>query len=416
MTFLVSKEDRNLAGDIILDGSKSISNRALLIRALCEDHFEIDHLSTSDDSKAMLSLLGTDESELDAGPAGTTFRFLTAYLALQPGEQVLTGSDRMKQRPIGPLVDALNSLGADISYLEKEGYPPLLFKDPHDLGKNYKLSIPANISSQFISALLMIGPVLPRGIEVTLEGNLVSASYLQMTLTMMQDFGIEYSFEGQVITIPPQSYQGKRYKVESDWSAASYHYANAALADEVSLRLGGLRQNSMQGDSATVLLFNRLGLQTDWDDDGLTITRIGKPEGLLEHDYILCPDIAQTLAVVTGGLGIHGLFTGLETLSIKETDRIAALRDELAKVGVHFGKMPPRFSQESRKQFYAVDGKAEWSDPPLFETYHDHRMAMAFAPLGMIAPVMIKDPKVVGKSYPDFWKDLTKVGFTIQLV
>ena len=416
MTFLLTKNKKDLAGDILLDGSKSISNRALLIRALTDGDFNIRHLSTSEDSQAMVRLLDSQQTELDAGPAGTTFRFLTAYFATQGGEQILTGSERMKQRPIGPLVDALNSLGANIQYLENPGYPPLRIGTPHDLGKTTSLHVPADISSQFISALLMIAPTLPNGLEITLQGSLVSASYLEMTLTMMRNFGIDYSYKDQVIHIPAQSYRAQDYTVEADWSAASYHYSAASLATDVNLRLRGLQQESMQGDAVTVELFTKLGLTTTWDDEGLVITRQGKPAGMLEHDYLLCPDIAQTVAVASAGLGVTSLFSGLETLSIKETDRIAALRDELSKVGASFHKMPPRFSPETGKTYHMLEGKAAWKQPPRFATYHDHRMAMAFAPLSIIAPVMIEDPKVVGKSYPGFWDDLTTLGWRIELI
>jgi len=414
MVFQLQKQDTNLSGTIHLDGSKSISNRALLIRALSPTSFDIDNLSTSDDTKAMLSLIGRSEGVMDVGPAGTTFRFLTAYYATRPGEQILTGSSRMKQRPIGPLVDALRALGADIEYMEAEGYPPLKIKAPKDLGKNRKLEIPANISSQFISALLMIAPTLPNGLEITLVGNLVSASYLQMTLDMMHHFGINYTFENQVIDVPHQAYQPVKYLVESDWSAASYHYAAAALADEVDLQLNGLYRDSLQGDAATVELFDKLGLLTTWTDAGVRITKHGKVRPYLEHDFILCPDIAQTMAVVCGGLGIGGAFTGLETLSIKETDRIAALKTELRKVGVSFAKAPAKFSKNSSKEFYLVEEKAQWEDAPTFATYHDHRMAMAFAPLSILGPVRIEDPEVVGKSYPDYWKDLVALGWTVE--
>ncbi len=414
MVFQLQKRDSHLSGTIHLDGSKSISNRALLIRALSPSSFEIENLSTSDDTKAMLSLIGRSEGVMDVGPAGTTFRFLTAYCATRPGEQILTGSSRMKQRPIGPLVDALRVLGADIEYVEAEGYPPLKINAPKELGKNRKLEIPANISSQFISALLMIAPTLPNGLEITLVGNLVSASYLQMTLDMMNHFGINYSFEDQVIDVPAQEYQPLRYMVESDWSAASYHYAAAALADDVDLHLNGLFQESLQGDAATVELFDRLGLQTTWTGTGVRITRHGKVRPYIEHDFILCPDIAQTLAVVCGGLGIGGAFTGLETLSIKETDRIVALKTELSKVGVSFAKAPAKFSKNSAKKFYLLEGKAQWDEAPSFATYHDHRMAMAFAPLSILAPVRVEDPEVVGKSYPDYWKDLVDLGWTVE--
>ncbi|MCL4111892.1 UNVERIFIED_CONTAM: hypothetical protein GTU68_063544 [Idotea baltica] len=414
MVFQLQKQDKHLSGTVHLDGSKSISNRALLIRALSPSSFDIENLSTSDDTKAMLALIDRSEGVMDVGPAGTTFRFLTAYFATRPGEQILTGSSRMKQRPIGPLVDALRALGADIEYMESDGYPPLKIKSPKDLGKNRKLEIPANISSQFISALLMIAPTLPNGLEITLAGNLVSASYLQMTLDMMHDFGINYTFEEQIIDVPAQPYKPRKYRVESDWSAASYHYAAAALAEDVDLELQGLYRDSLQGDAATVELFDKLGLLTTWSEKGLRITRHGNVKPYLEHDFILCPDIAQTLAVVCGGLGIGGAFTGLETLSIKETDRILALKTELKKVEVSFVKAPARFSKSSTKEFYLVEEKAKWTDAPRFATYHDHRMAMAFAPLSILAPVRIEDPEVVGKSYPDYWKDLVALGWTIE--
>lgn len=415
MTFRVSKPSKELLGTIMLDGSKSISNRALIIRALCDDDFPIAHLSTSEDTQAMESLLGSGEEVYDVGPAGTTFRFLTAYLALQSGTQILTGSERMKQRPIGPLVDALNQIGANITYEENEGYPPLRIAPP-SLSDQNELTIPANISSQFISALIMIAPVLPHGLNITLQGKLVSRSYLQMTLDMMAYFGIEYTFEEDRISIASQKYLAKPYRVESDWSAASYHYANAALAEEVDLTLGGLFEESMQGDAVTAELFDRLGLQSEFSEDGVRITRKEKTApSMLEHDFILCPDIAQTMAVVCGALGIAGIFTGLETLSIKETDRIKALQTELAKVGVSFSRMPDRFSKKSGKAYYVVEGKADWELAPRFPTYHDHRMAMAFAPLSTLGPILIEDPKVVGKSYPDFWKDLTTLGWQIQV-
>ncbi|MBK8505658.1 MAG: 3-phosphoshikimate 1-carboxyvinyltransferase [Saprospiraceae bacterium] len=414
--FRLHKNSPEVEGIVHLDGSKSISNRALMIRALSKKSFQIRNLSTSDDTKAMEALVTKKDGTLDVGPAGTTFRFLTAYFATQEGDQVLTGSARMKQRPIGALVDALRIIGADIQYLEKEGYPPLLIKSPKDLGAQSVLDIPAGISSQFISALLMIAPVLPKGLTVRLVGNLVSASYLQMTLDMMKYFGIEYEFKEQAISVGPQSYCPTDYLVESDWSAASYHYAIAALARDVNLTLKGLFRQSTQGDAATIALFDQLGLKTTWLEDGLVINKGGEKKALLEHDFILCPDIAQTLAVVCGAMGVVGALTGLETLSIKETDRIEALKNELAKVGVSFAKAPPRFSSRSGKTFYLVEGKADWSGVPVFPTYHDHRMAMAFAPLSIIKPVAIEDPEVVGKSYPDFWKDLVSLGWQIDMV
>lgn len=416
MKFKLLKQEPTVNGIIHLDGSKSVSNRALMIRALSGKDFTIENLSTSDDTRAMERLIAQKTGELDVGPAGTTFRFLTAYFSTQEGEQILTGSERMKQRPIGALVDALRLIGADIEYLENEGYPPLLIKSPKELGKQSVLEVPASISSQFVSALLMIAPTLPKGLTIRLVGKLVSASYLQMTLDMMQHFGINYHFEGDTIEVQPQPYVATDFRVESDWSAASYHYAIAALASETDLTLLGLYQESSQGDAATTELFSRLGLQTSWLDNGLVIQKGDSPKSMLEHDFILCPDIAQTMAVVCGAMGIVGAFTGLETLSIKETDRILALKTELSKIGVSFVKAPPRFSSKSGKIFYLVEGKATWDTPPVFPTYHDHRMAMAFAPLSILNPVIIEDPEVVGKSYPDFWKDLISLGWQIEMV
>lgn len=416
MKFKLQKKDSVLQGVVHLDGSKSISNRALMIRALSGKPFKIENLSTSDDTKAMESLIGQESGVLDVGPAGTTFRFLTAYFATREGEQVLTGSERMKQRPIGALVNALRAIGADIEYLEKEGYPPLLIKAPRDLGTPSEIEVPATISSQFISALLMIAPTLPNGLKVRLAGNLVSASYLQMTLDMMRYFGVDYRFSGEQIIVSHQAYEAIDFRVESDWSAASYHYALAALAAEADLTLSGLFRESTQGDSATVELFSRLGLQTTWGEDSLRITKGGEIKSMLEYDFILCPDIAQTMAVVCGAMGVIGVFSGLETLSIKETDRIQALKNELAKVGVSFVKAPPHFSKKTGKTYHMVEGKASWNEPPSFPSYHDHRMAMAFAPLSVLDPIIIEDPKVVGKSYPDFWKDLVSLGWEIEMV
>ena len=416
LIFKIAKDDPALVGQIHLDGSKSISNRGLLIRALSGQNFKLHNLSTSQDSVTMQELLRLPKKELDVGPAGTTFRFLTAYLALEEGEQILTGSDRMKKRPIGPLVEALNLIGADISYMGKPGYPPLLIRSPRNLGEVNHLTIPANISSQFISALVMIAPNLPNGLNIKLEGKLVSASYLKMTLAMMSQFGVTSTFSGLEINIPSQSYSGKDYTVESDWSAASYHFALAALADTVDFTLTGLFAESLQGDAITAKLFEQIGVKHRWLGEKLHLSKNEKVKSAFDHDFILCPDIAQTMAVVLAAKGIPGLFTGLETLSIKETDRIHALNTELSKVNVSFAKMPARFSAKSQKVHHMVEGTAAWSEPPLFETYHDHRMAMAFAPLGILAPICISDPDVVRKSYPDFWKHLVELGFTVQVV
>ncbi len=417
MVIKLSKPDRHIQGAIHLDGSKSISNRALIIRALCGQHFEIKNLSTSRDTQLMQQLLAADGETLDAGAAGTTFRFLTAYLAAHTDRtRILTGTERMKQRPIRLLVDALRKLGAHIEYLENEGYPPLRISPHGGLGSSdNRLSIPADTSSQYLSALLMIAPTLPNGLELTLVGNLVSRPYLEMTLRMMAYFGIGHEWEEDVIRVQPGAYQPREFTVEADWSAASYHYALAALSDTCDLRLHGLFEDSWQGDSALPGMMRSFGVETRFEGHTAHLTKqpgaAAKP--FFEWDFLPCPDIAQTLAVVCGAMGVQGLFTGLETLRIKETDRIAALQNELAKVQVFLSKLPTRFAKKSEKEYFMLEGKAVVEGSPVFQTYEDHRMAMAFAPLAMLGEVGIEEPKVVDKSYPAFWVDLKQLGFLI---
>ena len=415
MTYTISKKNRHLHGDIHLDGSKSISNRALIIRALCGQHFDIKNLSTSKDSELMQALLASDSDVLDAGAAGTTFRFMTAFLSMQEGSQTLTGTDRMKQRPIGVLAEALKKLGADIEYLEKDGYPPLKINTPNSLGKISELTIPASTSSQYISALLMIAPTLPNGLTIHLQGEIVSRPYLEMTLRMMAYFGVKHGWSENSILIKPQTYQPREFTVEADWSAASYWYAMAAFADECDLTLHGLFEESMQGDSVLPKMMEAFGVECEFGKNKVRLRKSGKPpQPIFEWDFLPCPDVAQTLAVVCAGLGVHGVFTGLETLRIKETDRINALQVELAKIQCFLSLLPGRFSKKSNKDFYMLEGKAVVEGSPIFSTYEDHRMAMAFAPLAMFGEIQIEDPTVVQKSYPAFWNDLKKTGFDVS--
>ena len=419
MTRTISKSDRSILGSIELASSKSISNRILIIRALSETPFAIHRLANAKDTQLLDGLLSSKAAVLDAGAAGTTFRFLTAWLSLQEGEQVLTGTERMKQRPIGALVDALRKIGADIQYVENEGYPPLRIGSPAGLGKTNALTVPANISSQYISALLLIAPALPNGLQLTLEGDIVSRPYIEMTLRLMETFGATHRWEGNTISVTPQTYRAKAvdagFTIEADWSAASYYYALAAIADEADIRLGGLYENSLQGDAVLAEMMVKFGVQTHFEDSGIRIVKLPgtQPPPFFEYDFVKCPDIAQTLAVVCAALGTQGLFTGLDTLRIKETDRIAALQTELQKTGVHLSKMPPRFSNKTGKEFYMIEGKSEVTATPVFDTYEDHRMAMAFAPLALLGQVAIADADVVEKSYPDFWDDFQKLGFVI---
>ena len=421
MTYNISKPNKNIFGEINLDGSKSISNRSLIIKALCKESFVIKNLSTSKDTVTLQALLEkldaskTKRIKLDAGHAGTTFRFMTAYLAMQKGTQTLTGSERMKQRPIRVLVDALIKLGANIEYLEKEGYPPLKIAAPKKKGLKGNLTIPANISSQYISALLLIAPSLPEGLKLTLDGKIVSIPYIQMTLNLMAHFGIQYTWEENTISIAPQAYQAKFFKVEADWSAASYYYAMAAFSDKLELQLNGLTKESVQGDAIISEMMNQFGIDTSFNSKGIHIHKSKEySSSRFEWDFIKCPDIAQTLAVICGGTGVQGIFTGLETLKIKETDRIAALQNELAKMQVFFSKIEgdvaPKYTD---KDYYMVEGKALMNNP-VFPTYEDHRMAMAFAPLAMKGNIQIEEPMVVVKSYPNYWKDLEKLGFVIE--
>lgn len=415
MIYQLHKPNRKIQGQLRLTGSKSISNRALIIRALSGEDFPIEQLAKANDTDLMMALLASDEIVRDAGPAGTTFRFLTAYLSLQEGSQVLTGTERMKQRPIGVLVEALRELGANIEYLEEEGYPPLRIGEPSDLGKTNELRISAGTSSQFISALLMIAPVLPQGLRLHLEGKIVSRSYIEMTLGLMRHFGVTHEWEGQTISIQPQAYVPKPFVAEADWSAASYHYALAAFADELDLQLDGLFENSFQGDAALVEMMEQFGVHSEFNETGVRLTKTGTAlPPMFEWDFILCPDIAQTMAVICAGLGVQGLFTGLETLSIKETDRIQALKNELGKVSAYLSKLPARFSPNSNKEYFTVEGTASFGDVPTFDTYEDHRMAMAFAPLAMLGQIKIEDPMVVIKSYPAFYEDLELLGFVVE--
>lgn len=402
-SLLLSKSNRDIAGQIELTGSKSISNRILLIRALSQVHFPIHCIAAAKDTQTLLRLLDQKEGIFDTGPAGTTYRFMTAYLALQPGKQILTGSERMLQRPIGILVDALRELGANINYLEKEGYPPLEIGEMSlDNGVN-TLSIPADTSSQYISALLMIAPLLPQGLNLTLTGKIVSRPYIDMTLNIMQQMGINYKWDANTIYILPQQYTPRDFTVEADWSAASYYFSLAALGNKVDLQINGLFEESTQGDAAIVDIMKHLGVMTTFTHTGIRLTKqaVDFPS-LLVWDFITCPDIAQTVLATCAGLGIPAHFTGLETLKIKETDRLLAMQTELAKTNVSL--FPTTDS-------CTLEGQTQWAGTWEINTYEDHRMAMALAPLALLGTQQINEPMVVEKSYPMFWEDLQLLGF-----
>ena len=399
----ISKHHRVLKGEIVLTASKSESNRLLMIRALCASHFSIHNLAAAKDTQTMLQLLANDDETWDVGPAGTTMRFLTAYAALQPGAKILTGSERMRNRPIKILVDALRALGADIEYLEKEGCPPMRIQGGKLRGG--KIAIDGSVSSQYLSALLMIAPKLTGGLEMELTGKVASVPYLKMTLRLMENFGAKYTWEGSTIKVEEGVYLPQEFTVEADWSGASYWYQMAAFANELDLTIKGLKQISLQGDSAIVQMYDRLGVRSTFLSDGVRLTKNNNSlPALFNDDFTDCPDVAQTLAVTLAGLGLGGRLTGLESLRIKETDRIAAIQNELAKFGVVVDV----------EGDYAMIVHAGSIAPSTLavHTYEDHRMAMAFAPLAMLVEgVSIEEPEVVEKSYPAFWTDLKSLDF-----
>ena len=411
MVVEIKKKESRIQGVVTLDGSKSISNRVLAIQALCKTSFPITHLSSSTDTATFRALLKNNSKVFDAGEGGTTFRFFTALLAMRPGVQILTGSDRMKERPIHPLVNTLNQLGASIEYTEREGFPPLKIGDP-DFSASGKreISIEAGLSSQFVSALLMIAPLLPQGLALHLSDEAVSKAYIKMTLGIMSHFGVQAHWTGNTIFVSPQEYRPHAVKIEADWSAASYYFGLAALSSGADLQLNGLMKNSLQGDAVLVEIMRQFGVESTFDRQslGLKKTKIMLPEKL-EIDCTDCPDLVQTFSVVCAGLRVPATFSGVQTLKIKETDRLAALENELGKTGV----AAKHIKKDGRDLFFQ-SGKALLTDDLIFETYGDHRMALALAQLSVLHPVRIKHPEVVKKSYPLFWTDLEKLGFEIK--
>ena len=410
MIYKISSQ--KLRDDALIDlpASKSLSNRALIIRGLCGEPCEISHLSDCDDTKVMLAafdFVDKNYSAVDIGAAGTSMRFLTAYFASKEGAQVvMTGSERMKQRPISVLVDALRKLGAEIEYVENEGFPPLRISGRKLRGG--RLEIDGSISSQYISALLMIAPTLTCGLDLHLLGDITSVPYINMTLAMMREFGVAGSFEKNVISVKPQQYRAIPYAVESDWSAASYWYEILALSSEInSIRLKGLRCDSTQGDCRIANYFEELGIKTEACEEGVRISRTNTPlPEKVEWNMASQPDLAQTVICTCCALGVSFDITGLHTLRIKETDRIAALEAELLKLGFVVK------DSDNDRMFWVEDkGKGRRES---IATYHDHRMAMAFAPFALVSGgIGIENPEVVSKSYPTFWNDLEDIGFEI---
>ena len=412
--YRLSCPQRQLSGTVILEPSKSISNRALIIQSLCKEPFTIHSLSTSDDTRVLVNMLSADKDELYSGYAGSSFRFMVARACLGNREVTLDASEQLRRRPVGPLVKALQLLGADITYLNREGFPPLKIKPSSSFGQGInEVTLQAGVSSQYVTALLLIAPYMPKGLTIHLAGDLVSGSYVRMTLAMMEYFGVGHQWTGNTISIEPGQYTARDYIVEGDWSAASYYYSMTALSDKAELHIEGLREDTIQGDAAARNIYANLGVETVFTETGMTIKKVGIQDKLKEYkyDFTLCPDIAQTLMVTVAGLGIKGIFSGLRTLRIKETDRIAAMQAELLKV-----KVTVIANDVQSDITCLVAGRAWWKDKAKFDTYEDHRMAMAFMPLACLNPIIIKDPDVVSKSYPGFWKDIEAIGIKREVV
>lgn len=393
---------------VTITGSKSESNRLLLLKALFPQ-IDIENISNSDDSMLMQKALSSDGDIIDIHHAGTAMRFLTAYFSIQEGREVtLTGSSRMKERPIGILVDALKRLGADIQYLKNEGFPPLKIKGRKLT--NSKVTLKANVSSQYISALLLIASKLENGLELTLDGKITSVPYIKMTLGLLNEIGVETKFEDNIISVKPKVKQtaSKTLVVESDWSSASYYFSIAALSNVgTALRLSSYKKDSLQGDSILLELYKEFGIETSFNDNSVIIKKAKKVDSnkTIKFDLSNAPDIAQTISATAFGLGLECHLTGLHTLKIKETDRLVALKTELEKFGAEVAITDESLhlkSSDSIKSNISVD------------TYNDHRMAMAFAPLGLKTTLQINDAEVVSKSYPQFWEDLKSIGFSVR--
>ena len=407
MNVRLTAKDINPNSKIIITGSKSETNRLLLLKALYPN-IVIENASNSDDSEVMNSALTSNNQTIDVHHAGTAMRFLTAYFASQESKTVLlTGSSRMKERPIKILVDALIQLGAEIEYLENDGFPPIKISGQKLTAT--RVSLPANVSSQYISALLLIAPSLQNGLELELIGEITSASYINMTLKLLQEIGVKTSFVGNLIIVKPKSQdqKSKTIIVESDWSSVSYFYSIIALSKEgTKIELSSFKENSLQGDAVLATIYQQMGVETHFEDGKIKLIKNAKPINQnLKLDLNSAPDIAQTIAVTAFGLGISCELTGLQTLKIKETDRLEALQNELSKLGASISITNDSLQIEPTNSINSNRNIA---------TYNDHRMAMAFAPLALKTNINIENAEVVSKSYPNFWNDLKKVGFEIS--
>ncbi|WP_445385672.1 3-phosphoshikimate 1-carboxyvinyltransferase [Robiginitalea sp. IMCC44478] len=403
---LSAPTDLRIQQSVQITGSKSETNRLLLLQALYPE-ITIENISNSDDARAMQQGLASSGGVVDIHHAGTAMRFLTAYFASREGtEVVLTGSARMKERPIHVLVEALRSMGADISYLETEGCPPLRIKGV--ALKESRVTLPADVSSQYISALLLIAPSLPEGLRLHLKGTITSVPYIQMTLGLLSRLGIQNSFTGNTVEVlPKQQLSPIALTVESDWSSASYYYSLMALsAVGSSVRLSAFREDSLQGDSVLPEIFRNLGVATEFTEGGIFLKHTqAADKDRFQLNMVKCPDLAQTIAVCCFGLGVGCDLDGLHTLKIKETDRLEALKSELTKLGAEISVTTHSLHLEPATNI--LEGQQ-------IETFNDHRMAMAFAPLALKTRLIIADAGVVSKSYPGFWEDMEGLGLHLR--
>ena len=408
MKLKIQNSNKEANGDLTITGSKSESNRLLIIQALYPQ-IEIHNLSKSDDSKVTLEGLKSKKNVIDINHAGTAMRFLTAFFAIQPNREiVLTGSNRMQERPIKLLVEALNSLGADITYEKETGFPPLIIRGK-EISIN-RVSLPANISSQYISALMLVAPALKNGLKIDLIGETTSFPYIKMTQSIMDQLGFETAFDGNQISIKSASSLNiNHWKIESDWSSASYFYSIVALADRSEISLKSFFEESKQGDAALTEIYEKFGVKTTHSNGKIILSKITdfNPPNFITLNLKNTPDLAQTIAVTCLGLNIDCKLSGLHTLRIKETNRLTALKTEIEKLGGNV-KITDRSLE--------LLNSGKINENILIDTYNDHRMAMAFAPLGLRVPININNPKVVSKSYPDFWDDLQKIGFNQNII
>lgn len=393
---------------IELPASKSISNRVLILNALSLNTNPVENLSDCEDTQVIIDAFNSDSNVFDVKGAGTAMRFLTAFLAGMDGEWIVQGSKRMHERPIYPLVDTLKAIGADIEYLKNEGCPPLKIRGKRLQGGEVYVS--GSVSSQFISALMMVAPTMENGLIINIRDEIISKPYISLTAKLMEEYGIHLKWEGNRIKIKPQSYKPVSFKVESDWSAASYWYEMVALCPDAEITLLGLKENSYQGDANLVNLFKDLGVSTEFVSNGVVIRKAGKPIKKFFHNFIYEPDLAQTFAATCCFLHVPFIFSGVQSLRIKETDRIEALKTELKKLGFVL--------RETDSEMLEWDGERCFvEENAVMDTYDDHRMAMSLSSAAILfKSLTMNDPYVVSKSYPNFWDDLRKAGFRIEEV